>query len=562
MRIYCLLLFSTFFLVLNGQPANSFDYSIQKSALGKNGVVVSAHPLASAAGIEILQKGGNAIDAAITVQLALAVVFPEAGNIGGGGFLVAHMQNGEILAIDFREKAPKQAGKDMYLDSNGNPIEGSSWHGAFSSGVPGTIDGMFEAHKKGRLPFVDLITPAIRLASQGFSITQQEADNLNASLKDFTIFNSTVNSFTSRSVWKAGDTLVQPELALTLERIRDHGRAGFYEGTTAGLIVASCKKKGGIISADDLKSYRSIKRKPVLFEYRGYKVLTMPLPASGGVLLPQMLGMAEQYPLADYGFQSTRAVQLMVEIERRAYADRAKYLGDPDFVKIPVTGLTNRAYLKNRMADFSWDKASKSESIQAGQPKESTETTHFSVIDKDGNAVAVTTTLNGAYGSCFVVEGGGFFLNNEMDDFSIKPGIPNAYGAIGGDANAIAPGKRMLSSMSPTILLKEDKPFLIIGSPGGTTIITSVFQSIVNIVDFKMSLSDAINAPKFHHQWYPDFIRVEKEFPTEVRLWLEQAGHQVKEAGKIGRTDGILRLPDGSYQGVGDRRGDDSAMAY
>ncbi|MFN8206724.1 MAG: gamma-glutamyltransferase [Bacteroidales bacterium] len=525
-------------------------------------MVVSAHPLATAAGVEILRKGGNAIDAAIAVQFALAVVLPEAGNIGGGGFLLAVLNDGKKLAIDFREKAPGGSSRTMYLDKQGNPVDGKSWYGAFSSGVPGSVDGMLLAHQFGKLSLKELMEPALRLAANGFAITKAEAYSLTDSRDDFLKFNRKPTAFTRKENWAEGDTLLQPELASTLEKIRDEGRAGFYEGNMAHLIAASSSKNGGIITESDLKEYKAVIREVVEFPYRGFEVITMPLPASGGVLLPQMLGMAEMYPVQKMGFHTPASVHLMTEIERRAYADRARYLGDPDFVSIPVKELTSKRYLGDRMKDFSPLKAGNSRSTEAGIFQEASETTHFSIIDKDGNAVAVTTTLNGGYGSFHVVEGAGFLLNNEMDDFSIKPGVPNAYGAIGAEANAIVPGKRMLSSMTPTILLKNNNIFLIVGTPGGTTITTSVFQTIVNIVDFNLSLEQAINTPKFHHQWLPDQIRVEKDFPDELIRQLKKLGHTVKRGGPIGRTDAIIVLSKGEFYGVGDKRGDDAAMGY
>jgi gamma-glutamyltranspeptidase/glutathione hydrolase len=561
--LICLIVFWILSIVpLPAQAINPYVYTIPKSATANSGMIVSAHPLASAAGVEILRRGGNAVDAAIAVQFALAVVLPEAGNIGGGGFLVAVMSDGKKLAIDFREKAPGSSSRNMYLDHQGNPVEGSSWYGAFSAGVPGSVDGMMLAHQYGKLPLKDLIEPAIRLAGQGFAITDAEARSLNNSRIDFLKYNRMPTAFTRKEKWIGGDTLLQPELASTLEKIRDQGRAGFYEGPVARSIVASSSRNGGIISEIDLKEYKAVMREAVEFPYRGFEVITMPLPASGGVLLPQMLGMAEMFPLHTMGFHTPASVHLMAEIERRAYADRARYLGDPDFVNVPVRELISKKYLAERMKDFSPLHAGNSKSIEAGIIPESTETTHFSIIDKDGNAVAVTTTLNGGYGSCHVVEGAGFLLNNEMDDFSIKPGVPNAYGAVGAEANAIVPGKRMLSSMTPTIMLKGKKVFLIAGTPGGTTITTSVFQTIVNIVDFNLSLEQAINTPKFHHQWLPDQIRVERDFPEELIRELEKLGHTVKPGGPIGRTDGIIVLPDGSFYGVGDKRGDDAAMGY
>ena len=543
---------------------NPYEYSITKKTAGKNGAVVSAHPLASKIGVEILKKGGNAIDAAIAMQLALAVVYPGAGNIGGGGFMVARLSNGELLALDFREKAPSAAQRDMYLDTTGNAVPGKSINGHLSGGVPGTIAGLFESMKYATLSFKVLIQPAIELAEKGFVLTKSEAGSLNAIQKDLQKYNTIMPAFSKNVPWNAGDTLIQKDLAATLKRIRNKGVKGFYEGTTASLIVDEMKRGNGIISLGDLKNYKPKWRTPHSFLYKGYKIVSMPMPGSGGILLNQMMKMVEEKPLSSYGFLSPQAVQLMVEAERRAYADRAEYMGDADFFKVPEKELTDDAYIKKRMEDFIPGKAGNSKDIQPGKLllKESEETTHLSVIDKDGNAVSVTTTLNNSYGSKTVIGGAGFFLNDEMDDFSIKPGVPNLYGAVGGEANAIAPGKRMLSSMTPTIVLKDNKPFLVVGTPGGTTIITSVFQTLIDIIDFGMSTEDAVNKPKFHHQWLPDRIDVEDDFPATLKTELEQMGYTINVRSKIGRTEVIKVLQDGSFEAIADIRGEDGAEAY
>jgi gamma-glutamyltranspeptidase/glutathione hydrolase len=541
---------------------NPYSYTIQKKITGSNGAVVSANPLASAAGIAIMKQGGNAIDAAIATQLALAVVYPAAGNIGGGGFTVIRLSNGSNITIDYREKAPAKAFRDMYLDSQGNAQTTLSQNGHLAVGVPGTIAGIFDCMKYASLPFKTLIQPAIDLAEKGFAITEAEAKSLNHTQSAFIKYNTVTPVFVKPGGWKAGDTLVQKDLANTLKRIRDNGQKGFYEGETAQLIVAEMKRANGIISYDDLKSYEAKEREPVVFDYKTYKIITMPLPSSGGVLLPQMMHMIEDQPVKQYGFESAQAVQLMTEIERRAYADRAKYLGDVDYFKVPVKTLTSKAYATERMKDYDPHTAGSSKAVQAGIVPESEETTHFSVYDKNGNAVSVTTTLNGGYGSRTVVGGAGFFLNNEMDDFSVKPGVPNMYGAVGADANAIAPGKRMLSSMTPTIVLKDNKPFLVVGTPGGTTITTSVFQTLVDILEFDMSTEDAVNKPKFHHQWLPDEIMVEPGFPQAVRQQLQQMGYKIVQRGSIGRTEVIRIEPNGKIEAVADSRGDDSAAGY
>jgi gamma-glutamyltranspeptidase/glutathione hydrolase len=543
-------------------PVNPYAYTIKKNSTGRNGAVVSAHPLASEIGIAIMKQGGNAIDAAIATQLALAVVYPGAGNIGGGGFTVIRLANGSNITIDHREKAPAKAYRDMYLDKQGNAQTELSQNGHLAAGVPGTIAGLFDCLKYASLPFKKLIQPAIDLAEKGFVVSESEARNLNMHKELFIKYNTVTPVFVKTGGWKTGDTLVQKDLANTLKRIRDKGMAGFYEGETARLIVEEMNRAHGIISYDDLKNYQAKEREPVVFEYKTYKIITMPLPSSGGILLPQMMHMIEDQPIKQYGFETVQSVQLMTEIERRAYADRAQYLGDADFYKVPVKMLTSKAYAAARMKDYSAQTAGNSKSTQAGIIPESEETTHFSVYDKNGNAVSVTTTLNGSYGSKTVVGGAGFLLNNEMDDFSIKPGVPNMYGAVGADANAIAPGKRMLSSMTPAIVVKDNKPFLVVGTPGGTTITTSVFQTLVNILEFDMSTEDAVNKPKFHHQWLPDEIYVEADFPQNVRQQLQQMGYKVTQRGSIGRTEAIRIHADGSIEAVADKRGDDAAAGY
>lgn len=545
-----------------------FAYQIQKETTGSNGAVVSAHPLASKAGIMILQKGGNAIDAAIATQLALAVVYPGAGNLGGGGFMVARLRDEQIVAIDYREKAPAAATRDMYLDSAGNPVMRLSQYGHLSAGVPGTVAGLFASMKYAALPFGQLVQPAIDLAERGFAITAGEAASLNHTQEEFRQYNTSKIAFIKQGGWKAGDTLVQTDLSETLKRIRDKGQSGFYEGETARLIVSEMKKANGIISLDDLKNYEAKERQPVEFNYKGYTIVSMPLPSSGGIILQQCLKMIEQRDIGKMGFHSPQAVQLMTEAERRAYADRAEFMGDEDFVKVPVTTLTNDAYLQERMADYVPGKAGSSEGVHAGKLlPESEETTHLSIADKWGNLVAVTTTLNGSYGSKTVVSGAGFLLNNEMDDFSVKPGVPNMYGALGTEANAIEPNKRMLSSMTPTIVLKDKAPYLVAGTPGGTTIPTSVFQTIVNIIDFGLSAADAVNMPKFHHQWMPDELFVEKDFPAAVADSLQAMGYAISRRGNIGRTE-LIKIEKSktgrryTFEAVADKRGDDSAEGY
>jgi gamma-glutamyltranspeptidase/glutathione hydrolase len=504
----------------------------------------------------MLKKGGNAVDAAIATQLALAVVYPGAGNLGGGGFMVLNI-DGKKTAIDFRETAPSRSTADMYVDkATGKANTHLSQEGPLSCGVPGTVAGLFAAMKYAKLPFRTLIEPAITLAERGFILSESEAASLDSAKAAFERNNTTRPAFVKAHGWWAeGDTLIQPDLAQTLKRIRDNGKDGFYKGETARLITTQMERSGGIISAKDLARYEVIERKPQQFGYRGYQIVTMPLPGSGGILLEQMLKMLEQKPLSQYGFCNTKTVQLITEVERRAYADRSEYLGDPDYYKVPAKKLVSPQYLLQRMADYDSTHAGSSDHTKPGNLKESNETTHLSIIDKDGNCASVTTTLNGWYGSKCVVADAGFLLNDEMDDFSAQPGVPNQFGAIGGDANAIAPGKRMLSSMSPTIVFKNGKPFMIVGSPGGTTIITSVLQSIIDVIDFGMSAPAAVNGPKFHHQWLPDEIYVEKNFPDDVRHQLRQMGYKVTERGPWSRTELIKLQYGNTYEAAADGRG-------
>ena len=538
------------------------DISIVKEVKAKEkGLVVSAHPLASEAGAQILKKGGNAFDAAIATQFALAVVYPQAGNIGGGGFLVGYTKDGKKIALDYRETAPKNASRDMYLDEKGKANTDLSQNGRLAVGVPGSVSGMFYTHQKfGKLPMAVLIQPAIDLAQKGFAITEREANLLNDTREDFLKHNSHPTAFIKDIPWKKGDILVQKELAQTLKLIQKQGEKAFYEGKNAQLLVAEMKRGNGIISLEDLKNYKTKERKALQFDYKNHKIISMPLPSSGGILLAQMLKMSSFENLEKYPQNSPEAVQVMVEAERRAFADRAEFMGDPDFIEDKTQMLISEEYLKNRWKNFSFEKATPSAKVGKiiAQPKESTETTHISIIDKFGNAVAVTTTLNGLYGSKVVVKGGGYFLNNEMDDFSVKPGVPNMFGAVGGEANKIEPNKRMLSSMTPTIVLKNGKPYIVVGTPGGTTIPTSVYQSIVNVIDFKMTPSSAVNSAKFHHQWLPEVVFVEKNFPENTLKILEQKNYKFEKRGGIGRTEMIVIDENGNATAVADSRGDDS----
>lgn len=541
------------------------DYSIVKEIQTRNkGVVVSAHPLASEAGTAVMKQGGNAFDAAIAVQYALAVVYPQAGNIGGGGFLVGYTTNGKKIALDFRETAPKKATRDMFLDKKGNANTDLSQNGALAVGIPGSVAGFYETLPYAKLPMAKLIQPAIDLAEKGFAITQKEADLLNEHQADFKKYSTSTHVFIKNTPWKQGDILIQKDLAETLKRIQKEGLKGFYEGKTADLFVAEMKKLKGIITHEDLKNYTVATRTPLSFNYKNHEVLTMPLPSSGGIILAQMLQMTAMENLEKYQSNTPEAVQIMVEAERRAFADRAEYMGDPNFVKDPTQMLISESYIKNRWKSYTPHKATPSKEVGNVilPPQESTQTTHLSILDHEGNAVAVTTTLNGYYGSKVYVSGAGFFLNNEMDDFSIKPGVPNMFGAVGGEANKIEAGKRMLSSMSPTIVLKNQRPMMVVGSPGGTTIPTSVFQSIVNIIDFKLSPNQAVNQPKFHHQWLPEYVSVEKNFPKSTLQILEKKGYVFKERAAIGRTELIVKEENGNITAIADGRGDDSVAVY
>ena len=549
------------------------DKNSQKPLENKNlgfiadsAMVVSAREEASKIGASILQKGGNAFDAMIATELALAVSYPVAGNIGGGGFMVYRLNDGSKGALDYREKAPLSASKNMYLDDKGNPIEDKSTLGANAVGIPGTIAGMFKVHSKfGTLPFSELIQPAIDLASKGVVVTKKQATSLNKRKEYFQKVNNYKVLFEKE--WKQGDTIHLTELAKTLERIRDNGKDEFYKGKTAELIVNYIQELGGIITLEDLDKYEAKWRTPITFDYKDFKITSMTLPSSGGICLAQILKSIEPFDLSNIEHNSTKYIQLVTEAERRAYADRSHYLGDPDFVDVSIDSLIDNKYIEHRMQSFSWEKATKSSNISHGKLNgyESDETTHYSIVDKFGNAVSATTTLNTGYGSKVVVKGAGFILNNQMDDFSSKPGVPNVYGLVGSEANSIAPEKRMLSSMTPTIVEKDGKLKMVVGTPGGSTIITSVLQNILNITDFNMGMQESVDKARFHHQWLPDNIRMEPNgFDSITKVTLESLGYKLVERNSliIGRVDAILVLPNGKLEGGADSRGDDFAFGF
>lgn len=538
-----------------------------QGVMAENGMVVSASKYASDIGVEVMKRGGNAFDAAVAVQFALAVVYPRAGNIGGGGFAVYRDAKGGNGALDFREKAPAMAERNMYLDETGEPVKDLSLKGALAVGVPGTVNGMVKLHERfGKLSWKELVEPAIELAREGIRISGNQALRFNQSKTDFEEYNRFSIPMVKETEWKPGDVLTLPELAATLERIAEGGNDGFYAGITAELIVEEMKAQNGLVSMTDLKAYQAVWRDPILGKYKDFNIISMPPPSSGGVAIVQLFNGLGAYDLSGYKPNSVESIHLFTELERRVYADRAENLGDPDFFPVPLDDLLAEERMRKSMESFNPAKKTPSDEIKAGNVEiiESVETTHFSIVDKQGNAVSVTTTLNGYFGAKVMVKGAGFFLNNEMDDFSKKPGVPNQFGLVGGEANAIAPNKRMLSSMTPTIVEKNGELWMVLGSPGGSTIITSVFQTMVNAMVYNMNMQEAVNAYRFHHQWMPDVIIYEKDgLDSLTKLQLEEKGQILQQRGLLGKVNAILVSTEGKMEGAPDNtRGDEFASGY
>ncbi len=560
MKLQKLLFLLTIIILFNCKPQPEIGLITEKA------MVVSARKEASKIGSEILKKGGNSFDAMAATELALAVAYPYAGNLGGGGFMVYRKNDGEIGALDYREKAPLSSTKDMFLDSLGNVIKGKSTLGAMAVGVPGTIAGVFESHKRfGSLPIEEILQPVIELAKKGVIVTEKQQKRLEKHTPNFRKANK--KTILLDNSWKKGDTIKYLSLAETLTRIQKNGRDEFYKGETAKVLAKFLQDNGGIITEEDLAKYEAKWRTPVVFNYDDLKIISMAPPSSGGVCLSQIMNGIETFNLEQYEHNSTKYIQIITEAERRAYADRSHYLGDPDFVSIPLKELTSKEYSQERMKNFSFETPTSSISISHGiiDFVESNETTHYSIVDQFGNAVSVTTTINGAYGSKLYCSELGFFLNNEMDDFSSKPGTPNMFGLIGAEANKIEPEKRMLSSMTPTIVEKNGKLFMVVGTPGGSTIITSVLQTILNVHEFDMGMQEAVNKPRFHHQWLPDDIKMEPNgFDTKVKKQLQALGYKLDETNSpvIGKVDAILVLPNGKLEGGADHRGDDTAIGF
>lgn len=541
--------------------AYDFDMDIFHPVVARNGMVATEQELASQIGLDILKSGGNAVDAAVGIGFALAVALPNAGNLGGGGFMVVHdAKTGKNIALDFREMAPAGASRDMYLDANGKVVDGKSLYTHYAIGVPGTVAGMEHALKSwGTLPLAKVVAPAAALAAKGFPVSETLAKILQQEKKNMGQWPATRAIFWKNGEpLKAGDTLVQKDLAASIRLIGQQGARAFYQGAIAQKIAAETAPHAGAVTLADLRNYRVVERTPTTGTYRGYEIVTMPPPSSGGPHLVQILNMLEPLPLAQWGSNSAQTIHYLAESMKLAYADRSEYLGDPDFVKIPLKGLTSKAYAAQLLKTIDPNAARSARSIKPGQPQpyESDQTTHYSVVDKAGNAVAVTYTLNTNFGSGIVARGTGIMLNNEMDDFSAKPGVANAYGLVGGDANAVAPAKRPLSSMTPTMVLKDGQPVLVTGSPGGARIITAVLQTVVNVIDFGMNPAEAASVPRVHHQWTPDELRVEKGLSPDTIALLKARGHNVVVKPTMGRTQ-TIQLRGGALYGYSDPRNPD-----